>query len=54
MREGIEEATDRQCAPTVAALGADLDELVERLGPWGVAIRDAGGYLPTGPHELAG
>jgi hypothetical protein len=52
-REEIERATDRQCRPIVDALGDDLDALVALLQPWGAAIRAAGGYLPTGPHDLA-
>ena len=53
-REAVEVATDRQLRPAIEALGDDFDELVEILRPWNVAIRQAGGYLPTGPHELAG
>jgi hypothetical protein len=52
-REAVERATDRQCRPLVAALGDDLDELVGLVGPWSSALRDAGGYLPSGPHDLA-
>ncbi len=52
-REAVEQATDRQCRPIVAALGDDVDDLVETLLPWGAAIREAGGYLPSGPHDLA-
>jgi hypothetical protein len=52
-REEVERATDRQCRPIVERLGGDLDELIGILGPWGAAVRDAGGYLPGGPHELA-
>ena len=52
-REEVERATDRQCRPIVDALGDDFDSLVETLLPWGVAIRAAGGYLPSGPHDLA-
>ena len=52
-REEIEVATDRQCAPIVDALGADLDELLGILEPWGAAIRDGRGYPSSGPHELA-
>lgn len=51
-REEIERCTDRQCAPIVAALGDDLDELVAILKTWGAAIRDAGGYPRSGPHDL--
>jgi hypothetical protein len=53
-REEVERLTDHQCAPAVEALGDDLDELVSILSRWGTAIRDAAGYLPSGPHELAG
>lgn len=52
-REAVEEATDARCAPALDALGDDLDELLGALVPWGAAIREAGGYLPGGPHELA-
>ena len=52
-REAVEVATDRQCQPILDALGDDLDELVAILEPWGAAIREAKGYLPGGPHELA-
>jgi hypothetical protein len=52
-REAVEVATDRQCQPILDALGNDLDELVALLQPWGAAVRDAGGYLPSGPHDLA-
>ena len=52
-REAIEIATDRLCAPMVDALGADLDELLAVLLPWGVAIREARGYPAGGPHDLA-
>jgi hypothetical protein len=54
LRERVEVVTDQQCRPAIEALGADLDELVAILQPWATAIRDAGGYLPDGPHELAG
>lgn len=52
-REDVERATDRQCGPLVEALGDDLDTLVALLAAWATAIRAAGGYLPTGPHDLA-
>jgi hypothetical protein len=52
-REAVEVATDRQCRPIVEALGDGLEPLVETLLPWGTAIRAAGGYLPSGPHDLA-
>ncbi len=53
LRESIEVATDAQCEPALVALGEDLDELIGVLAPWGQAIRDAGGYPPQGPHDLA-
>ncbi|HVB93656.1 MAG TPA: hypothetical protein VND67_04995 [Acidimicrobiales bacterium] len=53
LREAVEMATDDQCGPAVAALGDDLSELLAVLEPWGAAIRAAGGYPPTGPHDLA-
>jgi hypothetical protein len=52
-REAVERTTDRQCQPIVDALGDDLDALIQILRPWGDAIRAAGGYLPSGPHDLA-
>jgi hypothetical protein len=52
-REAVEVATDLQCQPIVDALGDDLDELVAILTPWGAAVREASGYLPSGPHDLA-
>jgi hypothetical protein len=53
VREHVELVTDQQCRPVLEALGDDLDELLGVLNTWGAAIRDAAGYLPTGPHELA-
>lgn len=53
-REAVEVATDRQCAPVVAALGEDLPTLVEILEPWGRAVRQARGYPAAGPLDLAG
>jgi hypothetical protein len=52
-REDIEVQTDVQMLPVEAALGADLDELVAILEPWGAAIRAAKGYPSSGPHDLA-
>lgn len=52
-REAVEEATDGPCRPALDAVGDDLDELLGILEPWGAAIREAGGYLPGGPHDLA-
>jgi hypothetical protein len=53
LREGIEEATDAQCRPMVDALADRTDALIALLGPWGQAIRAAGGYPAQGPHDLA-
>lgn len=52
-REAVEVATDRQTAAALDVLGDDLDELVGVLKEWDQAIRDAGGYPASGPHELA-
>ena len=49
----VEVATDAAMRPAIEALGADLDELVGVVEPWSAAVCQAGGYLPTGPHELA-
>jgi hypothetical protein len=53
LRESVEVATDAQCEPALIGLGDDFDELIGMLVPWGQAIRDAGGYPPQGPHDLA-
>jgi hypothetical protein len=53
-REDIEVNTDWMMERAVDTLGDDADELFGLLEPWGVAIRAAGGYLPGGPHDLAG
>ena len=53
VREAVEVATDTQCAGVLDALGDALDELLALLTPWGQALRDAGGYPPQGPHDLA-
>lgn len=52
-RDGVEVATDLQCAPVIEALGDEFEELIGILEPWGKAIRQAGGYPASGPHELA-
>ncbi len=52
-REAVESSTDAAMEPALAALGDDADELIDRLQPWGADIRDGGGYLSTGPHDLA-
>ncbi len=53
LREGIEAATDLQMAPVMASLGDAVEELIDLLDPWGAAVRSAGGYLSSGPHDLA-
>jgi len=52
-REAVEEGTDEMCRPITNALGDDVDELLAILSPWGAQIRAEGGYLPSGPHDLA-
>lgn len=52
-REAVEVATDAQMRPAIAAIGDDLDELFDRLRPWGDTIRAGKGYLSSGPHDLA-
>ena len=51
VREEIERATDLQMEPALDVLGDDLGELVALLTPWGVAMREAGGYV-GGPVDL--
>jgi len=53
LRESVEVATDAQCGVMVDALGECFDEVIGLLAPWGAALRDAGGYPPQGPHDLA-
>lgn len=52
-RSNIESSTDAQMAPVMANLGDDAGELVELLKPWGAALRAAGAYPASGPHDLA-
>ncbi|MCV7382114.1 hypothetical protein BST11_13090 [Mycobacterium alsense] len=52
-REAIEVATDEGCAPIVAALGDDLDELTGLVGDWSRRVQSAGGYPAAGPQDLA-
>jgi hypothetical protein len=49
-REEIEVRTDELERPLIAAVGADLDELVEHLDAWSEAIIAAGSY----PQRIAG
>ena len=53
VRESVEVATDAQCEVIVDALGDRFDELMDLMTPWGAAVREAGGYPPQGPHDLA-
>jgi hypothetical protein len=51
-REQLEVATDEQMRPALDALGPDIAELFDILGPWGETIRAGRGYLGAGPHDL--
>lgn len=51
LRGSVEDATDRQEARIVAALGDDADELFEILAPLAVAIVEAKGY-PVDPRMI--
>jgi hypothetical protein len=51
LRAEIEDATDRQMAAALAALGDDVDELFGLLLPWSEAVVAAGGYLGS-PADL--
>jgi hypothetical protein len=53
LRETIEIDTDRQMEPVLAALGDDLEPVVETLSQWGATIRAGHGYPASGPHDLA-
>ena len=53
LRRSVEEATDRNVAGVMAALGDDADELFAIIEPWAKAIVDSGGY-PTDPSQLRG
>lgn len=46
-REQIELATDAQMQPAIAALGEDLDELVELLTSMSLDVMAGGGYPPS-------
>jgi hypothetical protein len=52
-RELVEQNTDKQMECVVRALGADIDELIAILKPWGASIREKKGYPAAGPHDLA-
>jgi hypothetical protein len=53
LREEVENRTDQQQAAVLAALGEDLDDVLDVLGRWSRAVQDAHGYPQSGPHELA-
>ena len=53
LREHVEVVTDAQCQVIVDTLGDGFDELLDILGPWGLALRDAAAYPSQGPHDLA-
>lgn len=53
LREQIEVDTDRQMRPVLAAIGDDLDTLLDILTPWGQQIRRGHGYPGSGPHDIA-
>ena len=53
LREAVEESTDLQCQPIVTRLGDEFDAVVGILDEWSAAIRAAGGYPASGPHDLA-
>jgi hypothetical protein len=52
-REAVEIETDAQLEQVIGELGDDLDELCSILEPWGAQVREAKGYLSSGPHDLA-
>jgi hypothetical protein len=52
-RDQVESATDAQCEPIIESIGDDFDELTRHLAPIADAIRKAGGYPSSGPHDLA-
>lgn len=53
LRGSIEEATDQQMSRPLAALGADVDRVVEMLGAWSATVRRSFGYPASGPEDLA-
>ena len=52
LRESVEAATDLAMAPVVAALGDELDGVVERCDTWGQAVIDRG-WFPPDPYKRA-
>ncbi|GAC1445349.1 MAG: hypothetical protein NVS3B26_21710 [Mycobacteriales bacterium] len=54
LRESVEAATDAAMAPVIAALGADLDDVVERCTAWGAALVERGWFPPDAYKRAAG
>ena len=52
LREDVEQATDLAMSPVVAALGADLDPVVDRCTQWSSAVVDRG-WFPPDPYKRA-
>ena len=52
LRAGIEEATDRQLDPVLAAIGANLTTVLPLLEGWSQAIIDRG-WFPPDPYKRA-
>ncbi len=53
LRERIEQATDDQTAPLLAALGDQIATVTGILASWAVTVRSGCGYPSNGPQELA-
>jgi hypothetical protein len=51
LRESIELATDIQQRMIIRAIGEDLDDLIDTLGPWSAAIVRAGGF-PSSVEQI--
>ncbi len=51
LRESIELATDRQQRAIIDAIGDDLDDVVDAIGPWAAAIVAAGGF-PSSVEQI--
>ena len=52
-RERIEERTDDQMTPAIAAIGGGFEQALTVLASWGATVRAGFGYPVSGPHELA-
>lgn len=52
LREGIEQSTEQAMVPVVAAIGDDLDTLVDVLSPWSTAVVEQG-WFPPDPYKRA-